>query len=288
MSELTSYLKEKRALIDQALKDHLPSVSTRPSVLHEAMCYSVLSGGKRLRPILCLAASEVFAAPLSRSLLPALALELFHCFTLIHDDLPCMDDDDLRRGLPTCHIKYGEANAVLAGDALVIHAFQLLAEHGNPQLIKELTLAGGSAGVIGGQVEDLAAEGQPPNADLVEFIHQNKTAALIRAAVRMGAISGGASESELENMSLFGEKIGLAFQIEDDILDETSTNEVLGKPTGADLELRKMTYPAVHGMDAAREKVHSLTNEAIAALNALPCDTSTLKSIADYLIHRTY
>ena len=288
MFDITHYLKEKQALIDLALKDCLPLESTRPAILHEAMRYCVFNGGKRIRPILCIAAAEAFGVEAAKVTPPALALELFHCSTLIHDDLPCMDDDDLRRGLPTCHIKYGEANAVLTGDALLIHAFQLLGEYGNPLLSIELAKAAGSQGVIAGQVEDLAAEGKPANADLIEFIHLNKTAALIRAAVRMGAVAAGAAEDELENLSLFGEKIGLAFQIEDDILDETSTDEVLGKPVGADSEMQKMTYPAVHGMDAARRKVEELTTEAIASLNMLPHNTTALQSIAEYLIRRKY
>ena len=285
---IANYLKQKQALIDTALNDALPSTGTRPTLLHEAMRYCVLNGGKRIRPILCLAAAEAFRIPAHRVVLPAISVEIFHCSTLIHDDLPCMDDDDLRRGLPTCHIKFGEANAVLAGDALMIHAFQLLAEYGNPALSLELARAAGSQGVIAGQVEDLAAEGRPANADLIEFIHRNKTAILIQAAVRMGALAGGAGEDELENMSLFGEKIGVAFQIEDDILDETSTDEVLGKHAGSDAEHHKMTYPAVHGMEAARARVRELTREAVASLDMLRRETSALRAIAEYLMNREF
>ena len=289
MFDIAHYLKNKQSLIDRALKDVLPPEGNRPALLHEAMRYCVLNGGKRIRPILCIAAQETFIEKeTTPNLLPALAIELFHCSTLIHDDLPCMDDDDLRRGMPTCHIKYGEANAVLAGDALLIHAFQLLAESGNSALSLELARSAGSKGVIAGQVEDLAAEGKEPSADLVEFIHLNKTAILIRAAVRLGALATNATDNELKNISIFGEKIGLAFQIEDDILDETSTNEVLGKPVGADSEMQKMTYPAVHGMQAAREKVTTLTREAIAALNLLKRDTEALQAIAEYLINREF
>jgi geranylgeranyl diphosphate synthase type II len=285
---ITHYLKQQQALVDTALEDCLPHEGTRPAILHEAMRYCVLNGGKRIRPILCLAAAEPFRVPPQAVIAPAIALELFHCSTLIHDDLPCMDDDDLRRGMPTCHIRFGEANAVLAGDALMIHAFQMLAEHGEARLSLELAKAAGSRGVIAGQVEDLAAEGQIPNASLVEFIHMNKTAILIRAAVRMGAIAGRAREDELENLSLFGEKIGMAFQIEDDILDETSSDEVLGKPAGSDLEHHKMTYPAVHGMPAARAEVRKLTTDAIAALNMLQRETSALRGIAEYLMNREF
>lgn len=285
---ISYYLKEKQALIDLALKDCLPLPNTRPSTLHEAMHYCVLNGGKRIRPILCLAAAEPFGAPMDAVLPAALSLELFHCSTLIHDDLPCMDDDDLRRGMPTCHIKFGEANAVLTGDALMIHAFQMLAELDHARLSLELARAAGSMGVIAGQVEDLAAEGKEANADLIEFIHMNKTAVLIKAAVRMGAIAGGAREDELENLSIFGEKIGLAFQIEDDILDETSSNDVLGKPTGSDREMNKMTYPAVHGMEAAVKRVKTLTTESIICLDMLSKETTALRDIAEFLMNRQF
>jgi geranylgeranyl diphosphate synthase type II len=285
---ISDYLNQKQSLVDLALKDCLPAEGTRPAILHEAMRYCVLNGGKRIRPILCIAAAEAFGTAAQKALQPAIAVELFHCSTLIHDDLPCMDDDDLRRGMPTCHIKFGVANAVLTGDALMIQAFQILAESGNSKLSLELARAAGSCGVIAGQVEDLAAENKEPDADLIQFIHINKTATLIQAAVRMGAIAGGADLAELDVMSTFGHKIGLAFQIEDDILDETSIDEILGKPAGSDLQQKKMTYPAVHGMDAAREKVQQLTKEATEALNTLSGDTAALLGIAEYLVSRKY
>ncbi len=285
---ITDYLKEKQALVDHAIEQLLPGEDVRPALLHKAMRYSVLNGGKRIRPILCIAAAEALGKPADEVLKPAVSVELFHCSTLIHDDLPCMDDDDLRRGKPTCHIAFGEANAVLAGDALMIHAFELLAEHGNAQLGLELARAAGSRGVIAGQVEDLAAEGMKPNADLVEFIHMNKTAILIKASVRLGAIAAGADEKQLEKLTVFGEKIGLAFQIADDILDETSSDEVLGKPAGSDAEQDKMTYPAVHGMDAAQSKVRELTFDAIAALMEIKNDTTALRGIAEFLMNRTF
>ncbi len=285
---ITQYLKEKQALVDRAIEQLLPASDTRPALLHQAMRYSVLNGGKRIRPSLCFAAAEALGKNAEEVIKPAAAVELFHCSTLIHDDLPCMDDDDLRRGQPTCHIKFGEANAVLAGDALMILAFELLAEDGCAANSLELARAAGSRGVIAGQVEDLAAEGQTPNADLVEFIHLNKTAVLIRAAVRMGALAAGAEADELEKFSIFGEKIGLAFQIADDILDETSTDDVLGKPAGSDAELNKMTYPAVFGMEAAKNQVRSLTFDAVAALMELKRDTSSLQGIAEFLMNRTF
>jgi len=285
---ISEYLKEKQARVESALENCLPATDTRPAVLHEAMRYCVLNGGKRIRPILCIAAAETCGAETRQALLPAISTELYHCSTLVHDDLPCMDDDALRRGMPTCHVKFGEANAILAGDALLVHAFQVLAEHGNAQLSMELARAAGSLGVIAGQVEDLAAEGRAPNADLVDFIHMNKTAVLIRASVRMGAILGGATPGELESLTTFGEKIGVAFQIEDDILDETSTDEVLGKPSGSDQQQQKMTYPAVHGMGAAQAAVAKLTHEALVALGNVPYDTAILRGIANYLVNRKY
>ena len=286
--DISTYLKHNQALVDSALKDGLPPEGTRPEILHEAMHYCVLNGGKRIRPILCIAAAETFGIGATQALLPAVAIELYHCSTLVHDDLPCMDDDALRRGKPTCHVKFGAANAVLTGDALMIQAFQILAEYGNSALSLELAKSAGSLGVIAGQMEDLAAENKAPSAELVEFIHMNKTAVLIRSAVRMGAIIGGADDTELECLSLFGEKIGLAFQIADDILDETSTDDILGKPAGSDLEQHKLTYPAVHGMTAAKDRVKQLTHEAISALNPLSRSTEALQAIADHLMNREY
>ncbi len=282
------YLKEKQELIESTLKNCLPAADTRPAVLHEAMHYCVLNGGKRIRPILCIAVAEACGAETNQALLPAVSTELYHCSTLVHDDLPCMDNDDLRRGVSTCHVKFGAATAILTGDALLIHAFQILAENGDPQLSLELAKAAGSLGVVAGQVEDLAAEGRDPDADLIEFIHMNKTASLIRASVRMGAIIGGANSAELESLTTFGEKIGLAFQIEDDILDEISTDEVLGKPSGSDQQQRKMTYPAVHGMDMAKTTVAELTREALVSLDSVRYDTAILQDIANYLVNRKY
>lgn len=285
---IPAYLKEKQILVEAALEACLPPVTLRPSLLHEAMHYGVLNGGKRIRPILCLATAELFGVAADAAMLPALSLELYHCSTLIHDDLPSMDDDDLRRGQPTCHIKFGEANAILTGDALLVHAFHVLAEHGRASLLLELSTAAGSQGVIAGQVEDLAAEGLRPNEDMIEFIHLNKTASLIRMAIRIGAMVGNAMPEQLETLSLFGEKIGLAFQIADDILDETSTAEILGKPSGSDHENLKMTYPTVYGLDASRKQVEALTNEALCALDSLSLDTHILREIAQYLVARSY
>jgi len=255
MFDLPAYLEERRQKVDVGLSKHLPSATTRPTILHEAMRYAVLAGGKRLRPILCMAACEAAGGNPDAALLPGLALEILHTYTLVHDDLPCMDDDDLRRGRPTTHVRFGEANALLAGDALLTLAFEWTAQVPAPppyppgQVSLELATGAGSQGVIGGQVEDLAAEGQPINADLVDYIHRHKTAALIRAATRMGAVCAGSTPSQLDALSRYGERIGFAFQIADDILNVTSTPEQLGKPVGNDATLRKLTYVAVHGME---------------------------------------
>ena len=284
---LSAYLEERRARIDAALEKVLPPPETRPAELHEAMRYCVLNGGKRIRPVLCLAAAELAGGDPETALTPALAVEIFHCSTLVHDDLPCMDDDDLRRGLPTCHIRYGEANAVLTGDALLILAFELLAAEGRSAEALELARAAGSRGVIAGQVEDLAAENRPPDPERLAFIHLHKTARLIEAALRMGAIAGGADDETVRVLGRFGERVGLAFQIEDDILDETSTDEELGKPVGSDREKKKLTYPAVYGLEEARRKAEELTREATALLRALPRDTGILEALAEYLLCRT-
>jgi geranylgeranyl diphosphate synthase type II len=292
MFEIKSYLAEKSALIDKALKKRLPAENTRPAVFHRAMRYSVLAGGKRLRPILCLAAAKAVGGKEKNALIPALAIELLHTYTLIHDDLPCMDNDDLRRGKPTCHIVFGEANAVLAGDALLTLAFEWLAGITPPkpyapnQLILELARSASSRGVIGGQVEDLAAEGKKPDAAAVKFIHLHKTAALIRAAVRIGAICGGAGKSELSALSNYGEKAGLAFQIADDILNETSSPESLGKAAGSDRARAKMTYVSLYGLERAEKMAHRLTKEASYSLKALKGNTQPLAALVEYIVER--
>jgi geranylgeranyl diphosphate synthase, type II len=292
MFDIKSYLEERRGLVELALDKHMPPEQIRPAVLHKAMRYSVMAGGKRLRPILCMAAIEAVGGNPERALLPGLAIEILHTYTLIHDDLPCMDDDVLRRGRPTSHVVFGEANALLAGDALLTLAFEWLALVQAPppyspnQLALELAHASGSQGVIGGQSEDLSAEGRTPDADLVEYIHRNKTASLIRAAVRMGGICGGASNASLDRLSRYGECAGLAFQIADDILNVTSTPEQLGKPVGNDAERKKLTYVAVHGLKASQEKANLLIHEAIEAIRALPGDIQPLIALAEYSIRR--
>ncbi|MCX6992176.1 MAG: polyprenyl synthetase family protein [Kiritimatiellaeota bacterium] len=305
MFDLQHYLDNNIQLINTALDRRLPAETERPAALHKAMRYSVFSGGKRLRPVLCLAAAEAslqanLPAPErlrqagDTALTAALAIEILHTYTLIHDDLPSMDDDTLRRGQPTLHIVAGEANAILAGDALLTLAFEWLAElHAPPpyppnQLSLELAHAAGSRGVVGGQAEDLAAEGRAADPDTVDYIHRHKTAALLRAAVRMGGITAGAGDSALAALTAYGDAIGLAFQIVDDILNETSTAATLGKAAGSDRQHGKMTYVAVHGLATARERARQLTEDAMTALLPLSGNREPLTALARWMIERTY
>ncbi len=273
--------------INRELDHILPTIGTRPTRLHEAMRHSVFAGGKRLRPALCIVASEACGGKAQNAMNAACALELLHTYTLIHDDLPAMDNDTLRRGKPTCHIAYDEATAILAGDALLTLSFEVLAKH--PQsgaLVQELARAAGSRGVIGGQTEDIAAEGKPPEANLLEYIHKNKTAALIRAACVMGGICADANIQTLENLATYGENLGLAFQITDDLLDESSTEEKLGKNIGSDRANEKMTWPALHGKEASQTQIETLTNTACAKADMLP-NGSALNALARQMASRT-
>ncbi len=281
-------------LVNAELERRMPGEDIRPAVLHKAMRYSVFAGGKRLRPLLCLAACEAAGGALEAALLPAIALEALHTYTLIHDDLPAMDDDELRRGKPTSHVVFGEAIAILAGDALLALAFEWLgmcvapAPYQPNQLTLELARASGSLGVVGGQVEDVVSEGARPDADLVEYIHFHKTAALLGAAVRMGGIAAGVSSSGLEALSSYGSKIGMAFQIIDDILNETSSPEQLGKAAGTDRARGKITYVAVHGLAAAQAAAGRLSREALDAARGLSGDVATLLFMADLMMKRTH
>lgn len=267
-------------MIGATLDALLPPAGERPAKLHEAMRYSVFAGGKRLRPVLCIAACEACGGTAEQALTAACALELLHTSTLIHDDLPAMDDDTLRRGQPACHIQFNEAVAILAGDALLGLSFKILTPLPNgTRLIQELTRSVDQ--VIAGQIEDLNAEGKPPDAETVEFIHRHKTAALIRTACVMGGLCAGTdfppspdgfrrTSQLLEKLAAYGEKTGLAFQLIDDLLDETSTEEELGKDIGSDKENGKMTWPAVYGIEATRMEVENLTRTACEAANELP------------------
>lgn len=256
------------------------------------MRYSVFGGAKRLRPILCMAAAEACGGDAEAALRPAAAIELLHTYTLIHDDLPAMDDDDLRRGRPTCHIQFGEAVAILAGDALLTMAFEWLADcpapapHDPLALVRELARAAGSQGVIGGQVEDIEAEGSPPDPLKLEFIHMHKTADLVKASCRIGAITAGASTEWVDSLGLFGERLGLAFQITDDILNATSDESALGKKTGTDAARGKLTYVSVYGIEKARSMALHYVEEAKAQLSELPGPVYSLEALADFAVSR--
>ena len=277
-------LKNKKN-IDEHIEFYFKSLNKNNLILHNAMKYSVLNGGKRIRPILCIATANCFDTDLEKVLPLAMAIEFFHCSTLIHDDLPCMDNDSLRRGHPTCHIKFGEANAILAGDALIIEAFKILSNF-KKEILIEFSNSVGAQGVIAGQVSDLSAEEQKPSAELLKFIHTNKTAKLIKASVKIGALVSNASEAQINKLSLFGEKIGLAFQIKDDILDQISSSKKIGKTTNSDTSKGKMTYPSVYGLNESKSIMKNLFNESIDEIDSLDIDTKFLKKISEYIINR--
>jgi geranylgeranyl diphosphate synthase type II len=293
MFELKAYLKQRVAEVDAALDELLPAADTVPPVIHEAMRYSIFSGGKRLRPVLCLAACEVCGGDVNDARDAAVALECLHTYTLIHDDLPAMDNDDLRRGRATSHKVFGEAMAILAGDALLTFAFDVLARSpaggdSNPcSLVSELASAAGSQGVIGGQVMDMLSEDAADvDADVLRYIHEHKTARLIEASCRMGCMAAGGSDGELQALSEYGRCIGLAFQLVDDVLDVTSDEKTLGKPIGSDTRNGKLTYVAHYGIEETQRQAEKLIERAHSSLDALCHDTLPLRALADYVIAR--
>jgi geranylgeranyl diphosphate synthase, type II len=292
--ELKIYLKQLTADVDAALDKFLPKARERPATIHAAMRYCVFSGGKRLRPVLCLAAAEACGGEISNALTTACAVELMHTYSLVHDDLPAMDDDDLRRGRPTCHKVYGEGMAVLCGDALLTEAFIVLAKtkptkrYGARDFISELAETGGSRKLIGGQVMDLEGEGKKlTKRDLIRT-HEAKTAALLTSSLRLGAMTANASPAKLEALSTFGHALGLAFQVIDDILDVTQSTEVLGKTAGKDQAAEKSTYPAILGLTASRKEAAKLTQAAMAALKPLGAKAARLEEIAKHMLKREY
>jgi geranylgeranyl diphosphate synthase, type II len=291
---MKEYLSSRQRLIDETLDTLLPRESIKPKTIHRAMRYSIFAGGKRLRPILCLAAAECCGGEPRAALPLACAVECVHTYSLIHDDLPCMDDDDFRRGRPTSHKVFGEGIAVLAGDALLTFAFEVAAQvPGWPRyslrdVIAELAIACGSRHLIAGQVVDLESEGKKVSLPLLKFIHQSKTAALLRSSIRLGAMSANATANQLERLSNFGHALGLAFQVIDDILDVTQTSEKLGKSAGKDLTAEKATFPAVVGLDRSRKVAKRLTEEAREALRPLGKKAETLRALADHLLQRDY
>lgn len=294
--ELESYLQQKVALIDEALAGILPSKNVYPELIHESMSYSIFAGGKRLRPVLCLASAEALGNN-SRALLPvACALEMIHTYSLIHDDLPAMDNDDYRRGKLTNHKVYGDGIAVLAGDGLLTYAFEALASFGMSmsfeknfsvmRIIKEIAEASGTRGMIGGQTVDLQSEGKKIDAKTLEYIHTHKTGALFKASIRAGAILSDASEEQLAALTQYAECFGLAFQITDDLLDITGDEQKLGKPVGSDVRNQKVTYPSIYGLKKSQQMAEENIRAAVTSLRKLPGQTEPLKLLVEYLLKR--
>ena len=292
--ELDSLLAGSRALIEVELNNLLPSPATAPEKIHQAIRWSVFAGGKRFRPLLLLATGQAFSASVDVLIKPACAFEMVHTYSLIHDDLPAMDDDDLRRGRPTCHVRFDEATAILAGDALQTIAFQTIANDDaltaetRIAIISELSRAAGTPeGMVAGQALDMEAETHQVTVAHLEEIHRLKTGALIVAAARSGAIIGGASDNELATITSYGSHLGLLFQITDDFLDVTATAEDLGKTPGKDARSNKATYPALHGMEETRAAALDAHHDACASLDRLDRSTEVLRRIADFILHRT-
>jgi geranylgeranyl diphosphate synthase, type II len=286
------FFEADRAEVESTLETLLPPESEAPSVIHRAMRYSVFAGGKRIRPILCLEAARIFSDP-PRGVLPvACALEFIHTYSLIHDDLPALDNDDLRRGRPTNHKVFGDAMAILAGDALLTRAFEVLGRaelsaERRASLVREIATAAGTVnGMVGGQVADVEAGGKPIDAAMLEYIHRSKTAALIRASAASGAIAGGAENADIERLRRFGENIGLAFQVVDDILDVEGSSATLGKTAGKDASQQKATYPALYGLEKSRETAHRFLQQAHAELAPFAARAQRLHELADYLVAR--
>lgn len=293
---LKAYLKEQCARVDAALDRFLPRETELPHSVHKAMRYSVFAGGKRVRPILMLAACRSVGGDSERAVPAACAMEMIHTYSLIHDDLPAMDDDDFRRGNPTNHKVFGEAIAILAGDALLTEAFKLVSDRrfaegcdpsGLLAVIHEIATCAGSYGMVGGQVIDMESEGSR-NIDLptVQYIHTHKTGALIKASVVSGALLGGADWEQLAAITRYGEAAGLAFQIADDILDIEGTTEEIGKDAGSDQARGKATYPAVMGLAAAKEEAREMMDEAVRALDLFDAEADPLRQIARYIVQR--
>ncbi len=293
--DIKVYLKEKREVIDSYLISYFENPSS-PLVLHEAIKYSLMAGGKRIRPILALASYEACGKD-SKEIIPqAAALELIHTYSLIHDDLPAMDNDDLRRGKPTNHKVFGEAMAILAGDALLTEAFLMITNTMSDdkpikssaltRVVREVAISAGAYGMVGGQAQDILSEDSEPDRDILNFIHLHKTAALITASVRIGPLIANSGKKALRALTIYGENIGLAFQIVDDILDVEGTTEELGKSAGSDSRKKKMTYPSLFGVEGARQKANGLIASAIDALKIFSSEADPLREIAGYLIKR--
>jgi geranylgeranyl diphosphate synthase type II len=294
---LKHYLAQKRVIVEEALEHYLPKADVYPSLIHESMRYSVFAGGKRLRPIMVLMAAELFGKDSAAVVFAAAAIEMVHTYSLIHDDLPAMDNDDLRRGMPTNHKKYGEDIAILAGDALLTLAFQMMTDPKqiascSPEAILaatyELGLAAGSQGMVGGQVMDMQAERRQIEPAELEYIHTHKTGKLLTAAIRIGAILAEADAEQLAALTTYGENVGLAFQIVDDILDIEGNPEELGKNIKGDLHKQKATYPAIYGTGASKIMAGKLINAAKISLQIFAERAQYFHQLANYIIARTH
>jgi len=290
-------LARRAILVDHALDSYLPAADAHPSIIHEAIRYSIFAGGKRLRPALVMAAACAVGGDENLVMPAACAVEVLHTYSLVHDDLPAMDNDDLRRGKPTSHKKFGEAIAILAGDSMLTMAFALLSGIGATgkvmserilQVIAEVALAAGIDGLIGGQVVDLLSSDKEINKQELEYIHTHKTGALYRASVRAGAILSGASPDQINNLTTYADNLGLAFQITDDILDIEGDEEKLGKPVGSDNKNKKATYPALYGLAVSRKKAREAGDRALAALNSLGAETEFLRLLVQFVLLREH
>jgi len=290
--KLPEFFEEDRFAVDAQLDRLMPAETVPPHSIHQAMRYSVFAGGKRIRPILCLEAARIFEANISAAFYPACAIEFIHTYSLIHDDLPALDNDDLRRGKPTCHKKFGEAAAILAGDALLTLAFETLARTPTASdrrvaMSGEIAGAAGTVnGMVGGQVADLEAEGKQVGPEMLEYIHRSKTAALIRASATSGALCAGASADDVARLRRFGETIGWAFQVVDDILDVEESSTALGKTAGKDIAQQKATYPAVFGLQRSHQFAKELADKALDDLKHFGERADRLRTIAEFLVVR--
>ena len=291
--DFAASVRPLRQQIDAALAQHVNYGPDCPPHLAEAIRHSLLAPGKRLRPLLVLMSAKACGCVYERAMPAACAVEMVHTYSLIHDDLPAMDDDDMRRGRPSCHAKYGEATAILAGDALLAQAFEVLATHTQPPAVAarccaELAKAAGPENLVGGQEDDLKAGLAERNLDFVERIHRRKTGAMIRVSLRLGGIVGGASKEQLAALDRYGQNLGLAFQIVDDLLDHEGSEAALGKRAGKDHDHGKVTYPALLGADASRDRARRLIDEAIVALDIFGDQAKDLESLATYVLNRNH
>ncbi|MGC2333949.1 MAG: polyprenyl synthetase family protein [Candidatus Acidiferrales bacterium] len=290
--KLPDFFEADHAAIEAALERILPAEETQPPSIHRAMRYSVFAGGKRIRPVLCLESARMFTENVDAAIRAGCALEFIHTYSLIHDDLPALDNDDLRRGKPTNHKVFGDAIAILAGDALLTLAFETLAKSPlepvrRVQVIAEIAAAAGTVnGMVGGQVADVEAEGKPVSASALEYIHRSKTAALIRASIVAGAIAGGAASEDVERLRRFGDNIGWAFQVVDDLLDVEESSVALGKTAGKDQAQKKATYPALYGIEKSRAIAAELEAKALAELDGYGERASRLRQLAEFLVAR--